>query len=167
MEHSCRRAAMAALWLLFCLSSSVLTTTTATPQPVPASVISRHDLFVQIDPERHALLAADRLTIEAIAGRPLRLSLAGTLHLDRLVLSQSTTDDIGRDLPFQIEHEATAPFGQYITLPAAFVTADAMTLIAHYHGVIDDPPKEPRHLRFVTPSETAGHIGAEGVYLSS
>ena len=158
---------MAALWLLFCLSSSVLTTTTATPQPVSASVISRHDLFVQIDPERHALLAADRLTIEAIPGRPLRLSLAGTLHLDRLALSQSTTDDIGRDLPFQIEREATAPFGQYITLPAAFVTAGAMTLTAHYHGVIDDPPKEPRHLRFVTPSETAGHIGAEGVYLSS
>ena len=156
---------MAALWLLFCLSSSVLTT--ATPQPVSASVISRHDLFVQIDPERHALLATDRLTIEAIPGRALRLSLAGTLHLDRLVLSQSTTDDIGRDLPFQIEHEATAPFGQYITLPAAVVTAGAMTLIAHYHGVIDDPPKEPRHLRFVTPSETAGHIGAEGVYLSS
>lgn len=158
---------MAALWLLFCLSSSVLTTTTATPQPVSASVISRHDLFVQIDPERHALLAADRLTIEAIPGRPLRLSLAGTLHLDRLALSQSTTDDIGRDLPFQIEREATAPFGQYITLPAALVTAGAMTLTAHYHGVIDDPPKEPRHLRFVTPSETAGHIGAEGVYLSS
>ena len=156
---------MAALWLLFCLSSSVLTT--ATTQPVSASVISRHDLFVQIDPERHALLAADRLTIEAIPGRPLRLSLAGTLHLDRLVLSQSTTDDIGRDLPFQIEHEATAPFGQYITLPPALVTAGAMTLTAHYHGVIDDPPKEPRHLRFVTPSETAGHIGAEGVYLSS
>ena len=158
---------MAALWLLFCLSSSVLTTTTATPQPVSASVISRHDLFVQIDHERHALLAADRLTIEAIPGRPLRLSLAGTLHLDRLALSQSTTDDIGRDLPFQIEREATAPFGQYITLPAALVTAGAMTLTAHYHGVIDDPPKEPRHLRFVTPSETAGHIGAEGVYLSS
>ncbi|HET6678214.1 MAG TPA: M1 family aminopeptidase [Nitrospira sp.] len=157
---------MAALWLLFCLNSSVLTTT-ATPQPVSASVISRHDLFVQIDPERHALLAADRLTIEAIPGRPLRLSLAGTLHLDRLALSQSTTDDIGRDLPFQIEREATAPFGQYITLPAALVTAGAMTLTAHYHGVIDDPPKEPRHLRFVTPSETAGHIGAEGVYLSS
>ena len=156
---------MAALWLLFCLSSSVLTT--ATPQPVSASVISRHDLFVQIDPERHALLAKDRLTIEAVPGRPLRLSLAGTLHLDRLVLSQSTTDDIGRDLPFQIEHEATAPSGQYITLPAALVTAGAMTLTAHYHGVIDDPPKEPRHLRFVTPSETAGHIGAEGVYLSS
>ncbi len=33
--------------------------------------------------------------------------------------------------------------------------------------MIDDPPRDPRHLRFVTPSETAGHIGPEGVYLSS
>lgn len=35
-----------------------------------------------------------------------------------------------------------------------------------YRGQINDPPREPRHLRFVTPSETAGHIGLEGVYLS-
>ena len=34
-------------------------------------------------------------------------------------------------------------------------------------GVVDDPPRDPRHLRFVTPSETSGHIGPEGVYLSS
>ena len=31
-----------------------------------------------------------------------------------------------------------------------------------YHGLIDDPPREPRHLRFVTPSETSGYIGPEG-----
>jgi hypothetical protein len=42
-----------------------------------------------------------------------------------------------------------------------------MTIVVTYHGTINDPPKEPRHLRFVTPSETAGHIGAEGIYLSS
>ncbi len=35
-----------------------------------------------------------------------------------------------------------------------------------YEGIIQDPPKEPRHLRFVTSSETSGHIGPEGVYLS-
>ena len=167
MGNARLRPAMAGLclWLSFCLNSSALTATT--PQPFSAPSVSRHDLFVQIDPQRHALVAVDRLTIDAIPGRPLRLSLAGTLHLDRLVLAQSTTDDSGRDLPFQIEREATAPFGQYITVSAALVTAGPMTLTAHYHGVIDDPPKEPRHLRFVTPSETAGHIGVEGVYLSS
>jgi Tol biopolymer transport system component len=34
-----------------------------------------------------------------------------------------------------------------------------------YAGEINDPPKEPRHLRFVTPSETSGYIGPEGVYI--
>lgn len=33
--------------------------------------------------------------------------------------------------------------------------------------MINDPPRDPRHLRFVTPSETSGHIGEDGVYLSS
>ena len=35
-----------------------------------------------------------------------------------------------------------------------------------YEGVVNDPPRQSRHLRFVTPSETAGHIGEEGAYLS-
>jgi aminopeptidase N len=42
-----------------------------------------------------------------------------------------------------------------------------VTLDVHYHGVINDPPRDARHLRFVTPSETAGHIGPKGVYISS
>ena len=41
-----------------------------------------------------------------------------------------------------------------------------ITLVWEYEGPIDDPPREPRHLRFVTPSETSGHIGPEGVYVS-
>ena len=42
------------------------------PEPAAASDSSgsvlRHDLFVQIDPERHALVATDRFTIESRAG---------------------------------------------------------------------------------------------------
>ena len=52
-----------------------------------------------------------------------------------------------------------------VTLPPGHATR--MTLLVNYRGPINDPPREPRHLRFVTPSETAGHIGPEGVYLSS
>lgn len=42
-----------------------------------------------------------------------------------------------------------------------------ISLVWDYHGTVNDPPREPRHLRFVTPSETSGHIGSEGVYLSA
>ena len=56
---------------------------------------------------------------------------------------------------------------QEIMIPPQVVAAGLVTLDVHYHGVINDPPRDPRHLRFVTPSETAGHIGPEGVYVSS
>ncbi|HWC50563.1 MAG TPA: hypothetical protein VG453_02695, partial [Nitrospira sp.] len=131
--------------------------------------IVRHDLFVEIDPERHALVATDRLTIEPTQAHALRLSLAPTLDLDRLMLSPSSTsgNDAGRDVPLEIDHQAADGSERSITLPEASVQKGTMTLTAYYHGIINDPPKEPRHLRFVTPSETAGHIGPEGLYLSS
>ena len=134
-----------------------------------ADSILRHDLFVQIDPEAHALLATDRLTVVLAQARPVRFSLAPTLHLDRLVLSPShpSAEKPGRDLPFEIDRQAAPGSEQHVTVPATEMREGTMTLTAYYHGTINDPPKEPRHLRFVTPSETAGHIGPEGLYLSS
>jgi hypothetical protein len=131
--------------------------------------IVRHDLFIEIDPDRHALVATDRLTMELAQAHAVRLSLAPTLDLDRLVLSSSSPsgNDAGRDIPFDIDHRTARGSERSITLPEASIAKGPMTVTAHYHGVINDPPKEPRHLRFVTPSETAGHIGPEGLYLSS
>lgn len=158
--------AAAILLIFFGISFPCLTSS----QPSSGQSIRHHDLFVQIDPDRHALVAMDRMTIDLTQGqRAIRLSLAPTLQLDRLVRSDSagSSDEAGRDLPFEVEHDAASSSAQHITVPAVVVTAGTMTLTAYYHGLINDPPKEPRHLRFVTPSETAGHIGSEGVYLSS
>lgn len=55
---------------------------------------------------------------------------------------------------------------QWIVLSAWPDGGREVVLEWRYEGTIQDPPKEPRHLRFVTPSETSGHIGPEGVYLS-
>jgi aminopeptidase N len=164
MGYPYRGPALAcALWLFsLCLPCA---------EPAAASdssdAVLRHDLFVQIDPESHTLLATDRLTIDPGQAQTIRLSLAPTLHFDRLVLSSSpaSTDDAGRDLPFDIDRRSSP--GQHITIPVSTIGKGPATLTAYYHGTINDPPKEPRHLRFVTPSETAGHIGAEGIYLSS
>ena len=165
MGNALRGPAFAsALWLI-CLHA---------PLPEPAAAadsgsIVRHDLFVELDPERHALVAADHVTIEPGQDKSFRFSLAPALHLDRLTLSppQASPGIAGRDLPFEIDHEAAPGAGQSITISAALLGKGPTTITAQYHGVIDDPPKEPRHLRFVTPSETAGHIGPEGIYLSS
>jgi aminopeptidase N len=143
---------------------------TAPAMATNASIsVLRHDLFVEIDPERHVLRATDRLTIELTQPRAIQFMLASTLQLDRLVLvfSGGSPEQSGRDVPFEIVRQNAPGSGQRVTVPADFLTTGTMTMTASYHGTINDPPKEPRHLRFVTPSETAGHIGSEGVYLSS
>ena len=166
MGYAFRRSAVACSLPLVFFLAQPLAPVIASDAPV---AILRHDLFVQIDPERHALWATDRLTVELPQARPLQFSLAPTLELDRLVLvaSPASPDESGRDLPFEIDRHTAPDARQRVTVSAALLSAGTISLTAYYHGTINDPPKEPRHLRFVTPSETAGHIGSEGVYLSS
>ncbi|MDP1770184.1 MAG: hypothetical protein Q8L74_15465, partial [Nitrospirota bacterium] len=129
-----------------------------------------HDLFVQIVPEQHALIATDRLTLEVAEPQTsIRFSLASTLQVDRvaLVRRSSETEVLSDDVPYEIEHGSTPESAQHVTIPSQVLAAGLVTLDIHYHGVVNDPPRDPRHLRFVTPSETAGHIGPDGVYVSS
>ena len=136
---------------------------------LPRVVIRHHDLFVQIVPDQHLLIAKDRLTIEVPPQKsPIRFSLAPTLQVDRIVLVQESAGvESPHDVPFELERGYMPESAQQITISSKVVTAGLVTLDVHYHGVINDPPRDPRHLRFVTPSETAGHIGPEGVYISS
>ncbi|TKB60527.1 MAG: M1 family metallopeptidase [Nitrospira sp.] len=136
---------------------------------LPRVVIRHHDLFVQIVPDQHLLIAKDRLTIEVLPQKsPIRFSLAPTLQVDRIVLVQESAGvESPHDVPFELERGSMAESAQQVTISSKVVAAGLVTLDVHYHGVINDPPRDPRHLRFVTPSETAGHIGAEGVYISS
>ena len=137
----------------------------------PARIFIRHhELFVQIVPEQHALIAKDRLTLEVPQQKtPIRLSLAPTLQIDHVALVQESagTESLVRDVPFELEHGVSPESVQQVIIPSQAVAAGLVTLDVHYHGTINDPPRDPRHLRFVTPSETAGHIGPEGVYVSS
>lgn len=131
-------------------------------------VIKHHELFVQIVPEQHLLIAKDRLTLEG-PPLPIRLFLAPTLQIDHMTVVQKSAGTAVPiyDLPFVREHGPAPESAQQITLPAGVLPAGPVTLEVQYHGPIDDPPRDPRHLRFVTPSETSGHIGPEGVYVSS
>ncbi|HJT19099.1 MAG TPA: M1 family aminopeptidase [Nitrospira sp.] len=137
--------------------------------PEQGATIRHHELFAQLDPPTHALTGRDRLTIAgAHLGQPVRFSLASALSVDRITVSSSDAfaGDASPDIPFEIERQSGSPQTQRIAIPASAVVAKQMTITVFYHGLIDDPPKEPRHLRFITPSETAGHIGSAGVYLS-
>lgn len=136
---------------------------------VPARIL-QHELAVELIPDSHRLLAHDRLTIELPgSATTVTFTLAPTLHVESVVLqAHSDTGHPERSdklLPFAVErHAEPATQRILVTLPPR--REGRTTLAWTYRGAIDDPPKEPRHLRFVTPSETAGHIGPEGVYLS-
>jgi hypothetical protein len=158
------------LFLLALLIHGALGIACAADPVLPRVVIRHHDLFVQIVPEQHALIAKDRLTLEVPQLQtPIRFSLAPTLQIDHIALVQESagTEVPIHDVPFELEHGSAPESVQEVSIPSQVVAAGLVTLDVYYHGVINDPPRDPRHLRFVTPSETAGHIGPEGVYVSS
>lgn len=161
--------AVLCLCLTALFSHGALGIACATDSVLPRVIIRHHDLFVQIIPDQHALIAKDRLTIEVPQQRsPIRFSLASMLTIDRIALVQESAGvESPHDVPFELEHGSTPESVQEVRIPSQAVAAGLVVLDVHYHGTINDPPRDPRHLRFVTPSETAGHIGPEGVYISS
>ncbi len=170
MIASGRGSVVASLLLTVFLGVTLPSLTAASNPQSFGPIIRQHDLFVQIDPDRHAIIASDRMTIDfPPATKPVRFSLASTVQLDRVVLAgeKDSPDKPDRDIPFEIDQETLPSQLRHFIIPAAILREGTITVTAYYHGVMNDPPKEPRHLRFVTPSETAGHIGPEGVYLSS
>ena len=143
------------LFFAVLLLHGVLDIACAADPVLPHVVIRHHDLFVQLVPEQHALIAKDRLTIEMPQQKaPIRFSLAPTLQIDRVALVQESagTEFLIHDVPFELEHGSTPESVQQVTISSKVVAAGLVTLDVHYHGVINDPPRDPRHLRFVTPS---------------
>ncbi len=129
--------------------------------------ILHHTLEVKLVPDRHELLAVDQLVVRALADdvQEAAFTLNSTLHVG-LVLEQKPAG--AHALAFRAAPATGPAAGQTVTVRFGrpLQTDETVTLLWQYRGEINEPPREPRHLRFVTPSETAGHIGAEGVYLS-
>ena len=127
--------------------------------------ISHHVLSVELRPDSHELIVTDRLTVHVPDGlHAFTFSLAPSLHIDRV-----TAVDPGRSSgrPAQeMTFRRETPEGDQVVIRLPDHRPE-WTLEWRYRGKIHDPPREPRHLRFVTPSETSGHVGPEGVYLSS
>ena len=131
--------------------------------------IIKHELHAVIDPGQHQLTVIDRMVVQiGDAQQPLDFTLAKSLSLHGVVLVTTAGNE---------EHSTPVSFSpgdapadsnlRSVRLSLPDRQQGNVTLEWRYRGPIDDPPREPRHLRFVTPSETSGHIGPEGVYLSS
>jgi len=138
------------------------------PSPdAPAFRLLRHDIRVTIDPESHRMKGLDRVTIR-VGDRHLR-EIAVTLNKALVVAWVSREGTLipfrPQPLPPSTELDARRAHQIVVRLDRPVVAGETFALDFDYAGEINDPPQEPQHLRFVTPSETSGHIGPEGVYI--
>jgi len=145
------------------------TANSAAPEVERPAVLS-HDLDIELTPTTHELMGRDLVEVELPASvQTVAFSIAPTLCVESIALVARTEPrhESASHLPLVFTTDRTSdPLTQrvVVTLPRAH---DGHVILAWtYRGIIKDPPREPRHLRFVTPSETAGYIGPEGVYLS-
>src|SRR5206468_4210869 len=140
----------------------------------PGFRLTSHDLSVTIEPSSHRLHVMDRVELRA-AGEQKRVAVRLNKHLVVAWVSQN-----GKLLsfhPHELSATASVPTGEspgpdarrtheiIVELNRAAKDDEKIVLDFDYAGELNDLPKEPRHLRFVTPSETSGHIGPEGVYI--
>jgi hypothetical protein len=129
-----------------------------------------HTLSVELIPATHELAASDQIELQVEPQTTsVTFTLAHTLHVEAIaVLTHSASNGQGRldeVVPFTRMRPPETP-AQRIVVSLPKKHGRRVILVMSYRGQINDPPKEPRHLRFVTPSETAGYVGLEGVYLS-
>ncbi len=141
----------------------------ARPAATGSVEVLSHDLVVELSPSTHGLVARDRLTIKSDGGdaRQLTLTLSSRMTVRRVGASDGSGS---RPLSYTAmpgESAQDQSASLVIELPAPLRPGGTLVVEVEYEGVIDDPPQAARHLRFVTPSETSGHIGVQGVYLSA
>ncbi len=127
-----------------------------------------HSLAVELEPTKHRLNATDvlHLPTNLLQQGPLSFALNRHLIIDRIELNGQ---------PLQLSKDPEDPawpkgFTQWIIKhPTSNLkpSDERANLTVTYHGQIDDSPKTSGGLRFVRPDKTNGHIGPNGVYLSS
>ncbi len=155
--------------LLILLTAGAAWAQTLAPSGSNRPEIVDHHLTVVLTPHAHQLAARDETTVSVPAGTTnLSFMLASSLHVESVGLqAEAGGSEHAEGKLLFTSVRLSEPSSQRIEVTLPSPHAGRVTLVWTYRGLLNDPPKEPRHLRFVTPSETAGHIGPEGVYLSS
>ena len=130
--------------------------------------IIHHTLNVALDPNTHRLSAKDVLQLPStlLNESPLSFALNPHLIIDRVeingqVLSLSQNPNTPSDQTGFTKWIIEYPSSSH--KPSDELRA--LTIV--YHGLIDDSPTASSGLRFVRPDKTNGHVGQQGIYLTS
>ena len=143
--------------------------------------IQNHNLDVTINPSQHTLIASDTMRLTGIDSKssPIRLTLNQTLTVQEIRIGDTIIPFHTKGLESmpqeKSEPQPTKKLGHHekpehileIELPNWATEFSTLDLMIIYQGTIDDPPRASTGLRYVRPSQTNGHIGSEGVYLTS
>ncbi len=135
--------------------------------------IQHHELVVELDPSSHTIIAQDTIQLVGLPedDQVIHLHLNPDLEIEDVFVG-------GGPLDFWEEALHTSKGNQgsddihltrtvEIRLPPHLETREDLNLRVSYRGEIKDLPRAAPGLRFVRPDKTMGHIGEEGVYLTS
>lgn len=135
--------------------------------------IQHHELVVELDPSSHTIVAQDTIQLVGLPENDpvIHLSLNPDLDIEEVWVGrgplkfweEALHSSKGRDDSSDTQLTRTVE----IRLPSMPVDREALSLRISYSGHINDPPRAVPGLRFVRPDKTNGHIGEEGVYLTS
>ncbi|NKB81241.1 MAG: hypothetical protein GKS05_04995 [Nitrospirales bacterium] len=133
--------------------------------------IEHHTLDLQLNPDSHSLIVRDSIMLAGTetSAHTIRLVLNQALHVDAVTLDSQaisyTEEPIDVDT-LGDEWAHAIPDGRTIVIDIPY-TAHPRELLIVYHGEINGPPQASQGLRFVGMDKTNGHIGPQGVYVSS
>src|SRR5439155_6049411 len=120
--------------------------------------VQRHEIQLTIDPTSHRMRGLDRVTIQA--GRREVRAFSVTLNKALVVAWVSSEGKLlpfyPRPVPPSTELDTRHAHQVVVQLDRPARAGETLIVDFDYAGEINDPPKEPRHLRFVTPSEKIG-----------
>ena len=127
-----------------------------------------HTLEVELAPETHRLTATDILQLpkHLMNHTPLSFALNPNLSIDRVELNGQAI------AASKIPHDSADPpvFTQWV-LEHSVTNLEGSDSLPQlkiiYHGRIDSSPQKSEGLRFIRPDKTNGHIGPQGIYLTS
>lgn len=135
--------------------------------------IQHHDLTVELNPATHELIAHD---IMQLIGpfretKAVRFLLNPVLEIDQVLVGTEVIK-YWEEVLHQPSQDTNVEDGPpvrtiEIALPESMLDRELLELSVSYQGEIYGPPQAAPGLRFVRPDNTNGHVGEEGIYLSS
>ena len=137
--------------------------------------IQHHNLEISLNPEQHTLAAQDTLQLNIAKSKSplIRLTLNPSLTIDQIRVQDQEVSfqevPLREEQPSSEESAVKESWDRTIEIELPKFTSGMknIDLTVVYQGKIFDPPRARPGLRFVRPDQTAGHIGQEGVYLTS